>query len=361
MSIVPFIFNWDLTQTVITIGVSTLFIFGIIMSIIEVKKTKLTIQNNQFIKTRIFSIRILNFTEVKGIRIGQNYIYIIPNNNKKKIGVTKYFEHKLELEGYLLNKYKDLDEIDKINEKNELYTNKKFGKNKKEIKNKVKEVKKITKPLNITGLSLALIHIFSILPYMFSLILNMLICISALILIVRSKGLIQVYSDEESPYPNLNSAVAMPPLAFLYTALVKYNIYDYTIIWILVSIMIVTIMSLFYPYFKDIKVKTLTDKLIVYPIFVIAIGIFSFGFIVQLNCTFDSNNPYITHSKIISKKISKGKNSTSYNITIQDWNNKSKTLSVDVSKTKYSRIKKEENINIEVYPGLFKCPWFKVK
>ncbi|MCG8578808.1 MAG: hypothetical protein MI866_02760 [Bacteroidales bacterium] len=359
---IPFLKDYGLTGKLFLLGLSFILIFAAIMSIIEAVKTKLVIKDKQFIKTRIFSIRILRFDEIKGFRIDENYTYLIPNNDKKAIIVTKYFSDTYELRNFLTSNFKDLDKADKKKEVKNLLTNKKYGRNKNEIITQIEEIQKITRPLNWIALVLALALWFYPKFYELLTILNIVIPIIALGIIVKSKGLVHVLSDDDSPHPTLNSALSMPPLVLLIRAITDYDIFSYLNVWLPIIILTSGIMYLLIKYSEDeFKGESKTEKLIIYPFYSIAIGIFMFALVIQLNCTFD-NRPYETYeSSIISKKISESKNSKTYKINIADWNGKGKKTEVRVTRNQYSKLKENDKIEIILRPGLFDIPWYHIR
>ena len=106
---IPFIKDYALLGKLLLIGLYVFFIFAVIMSVIEAVKTKLVVNDQQFIKTGIFSIRTLKFDEIEGYRIDGNYFYLIPKNDKKK-------------------------------ERSKLLSNKKYGRNENEIIAKINEM-----------------------------------------------------------------------------------------------------------------------------------------------------------------------------------------------------------------------------
>ena len=241
---IPFIKDYGLTGKLLLLGLSIFLVFAVIMSVIEAVKTKLVIKDGKFIKTRIFSIRTLKFDEIEGFRIDENYTYVIPNNDKKGIKVTKYFSDTYGLRNFLGSNFKNLDKADKNKQVKKLLSNKKYGKNEKEIIAKVERIQKITRPLNWIALALGLGLWLYPKYYELLTILNIAIPIIALGIIIKSKGLVHVLSEDDSPYPTLNTALSMPPLVLLIRAITDYDIYSYLNVWLPIILLTAGIMYL---------------------------------------------------------------------------------------------------------------------
>lgn len=358
----PFIEDYSLTRKLFLIGLSLFLIFAVIMSVIEAVKTKLVIKDKQFIQTRIFSIRTLGFDEIEGFKIDENYTYLIPNNDKKAITVTKYFSDTYGLRNFLASNFKDLDEADKNKVLTKLLTNKKYGKNENEIIVKIEKIKKVTRPLNWIALGLALALWFYPKFYELLTILNIVIPIIALGIIIKSKGLVHILSADDSPYPTLNTALSVPPLVLLIRAITDYDIYSYLNIWFPIVVLTGGIMYLLVKYSEDeFKIENKTEKFIVYPFFTIAIGIFMFALIIQLNCTFDSREYQTFETTVISKEISKSRRSKTYKINVGDWNGKGKNTEIRITRNQYSNLNESDKIEIILRPGLLNIPWYHIK
>jgi len=360
---IPFLKDYGLTGKLFLLGLSFFLIFAVIMSIIEAVKTKLVIKDKQFIKTRIFSIRTLEFNEIEGYRIDENYIYLIPNNEKKAITVTKNFSDKYELIGFLDSNFKDLDEFDKKEEAKKMLSNKKYGRNKSEILSKVKELKKITKPLNWVATAFALLLWFYPKFYELLVLVNIVIPFIAFLIILKSKGLIHILPDENSNYPTLNSAISFPPLVLLIRTLFDYDIYSYQNIWLPLIITSAILIYLLFNFSTDeFKVESKIEKLIVYPFFSLVIGIFMFAIIIQTNCTFDNRDYETFETTIISKEISKsGKGARTYKINVDDWNGIGRKTEVEITRSQYSKLNENDKIEIILRPGLFDIPWYHIR
>ena len=360
---IPFIKGYGIFSKIFLIALSTGLIFAMIMSIIESVKTKLVVDNKEFIKTRIFSVRTLGFEEIEGYRIDDNYIYLIPNNDKKTIKITKYFSDKYELIGYLDSNFKDLDEFDKKEEAKKMLSNKKYGRNRNEVLSKVKELKKITKPLNWVATAFALLLWFYPKFYELLVIVNIAIPIIAFVIILKSKGLIHILPDENSNYPTLNSAISLPPAALLIRTLFDYDIFNYQNIWLpLIFISAVLIYLLFNYSTDEFKVESMTEKLIVYPFVSLVTGIFIFAILIQINCTFDNKEYETFETAIVSKKISKsGKGAKTYKINVADWNGKGRKTEVKITKSQYSKLNANDKIEMILRPGLFNIPWYHIR
>ncbi|TKG93982.1 hypothetical protein EYV94_14600 [Puteibacter caeruleilacunae] len=361
LGVLPFINNYGLGAKIFLILLSLFLIFSIVMAVIEAVKTKLEIRDGKFIKTRIFSVRILQFDELEGYREDNSYTYLIPNNDKKAIKVTKYFSGTYELLGFLDSNFRDLDKWDLLKERRKLLNNKKFGRNGKEVKAKVKEAEKITKPLNWIAIATAILLFVYPVYYELLTVVNVVLPVIALVVVLKSNGLIQIISDEGSIHPTLNKCLTLPFLSLLVRALIDYNVYSYKNVWLPVIVLTGLIIYLIKEYFiEDLSKESIGVKLFAYAFVVSTIGFFMFGTLIQLNCTFDSRKYESVETVVVSKEISEGRRSTSYKLEIVDWNDKNETIDVKVSRKSYMKTNENDNVEVILKSGLFNIPWYKV-
>lgn len=354
------------TLKIIIAAVASSFIFCVIMSIIEVIKTKLIIEDDCFIKTRIFSTRTLLFKEVKGYRENENNIFIISKTpSKKDITVIKYFNNSCDIIAFLNKKYANLDKRDlrkQEKERNEkIYNNKKLGKSKIEIAKKIKELKKITVPLNWLAAASSIMLIFRFLNYEFITIINVLIPIIGFVVVIKSKGLVHLMPEEDdTSFPTLNSTLSLPACALAISVIKDYYIFEYINIWIITILCTGIIIYLLKKYtYDEFIIETNLEKIFTYS-FVSAFVAFNIFFsLLQINCIFDYKEGVIFETEVVYKETKEdSEDNLTYYIVVDDWVNKTDMNEFKVSWKRYNELNISKRVNVIVKDGLLGIPWY---
>ncbi|MGB5988627.1 MAG: hypothetical protein WBG43_02655 [Marinifilaceae bacterium] len=344
------------TIRIIIAAVASSFIFCVIMSIIEVIKTKLIIEDDCFIKTRIFSTRTLAFKEIEGFREDDNHIYIISKvPNKKNIKITTYFNNSNYLSNFLQKKFPDLDRNDLRKKENKFYRNKK-----KEITKKKEKIEKAILPLNWIGIASTLMFYFIPLNYEFLTIINILIPTIGLIILVKNKGFVSIMPYNDSLYPTLKYVLYWPVGALIVGIIMNYEILSYSNIWIpttLITFIIVYIIK----HYRDGESlqETKNEKRIIYIVTTAYVSVFVFISLLHLNCTFDYKEGEVFKTDVISKEIKEDSDhDLTYFITVHDWTNKTGMNEFKISKERYKKLDINNRVYIIVKDGLLGIPWY---
>lgn len=78
----------------------------------------------------------------------------------------------------------------------------------------------------------------------------------------------------------------------------------------------------------------------------------------MINCHYDESQPDKYNVTVLDKKIEKGKNSTTYSLTISPWKSDSVQSKVSVSRDFYERTNQHDEIHVYQQSGLLGIPWF---
>lgn len=355
----PFSLTLALILLPISIGMIVMFIYGIIDMFIS----KLIITKGGIKKVNLLGTRKLSFDQVKGIRSDQNYVYIIPHNKTQKgIKVSQYFGKKSEWLGFLNSRFKDIDFEHYLEEEKKLHKDQAFGSTKKERSKNISRVKQLTRFLNGISLVAGLWYIFIANPYSLVTAINLILPIVGIFILYRENGRIKLFKDDNSPYPSISITFLIPLVALMIRGILDFDILDYTNAWVYVFLITPIVLIILVRIGKsEFKGESKIDTLIIYPVLIAFIGVYVFFGSVLINCTYDNSTPLRFESTVLKKRISDGKNSTRYLLTITPWEGVEEDTEVSLPKSKYESLEANDKIIVYQQKGLLNIPWFYVK
>jgi len=352
--------NSNLTVKLILLPVSfggtTLFIYGLFETI----RGRIIIAPNSISSLSLWGKKTLDFNEIKGFRIINNYIHIFSNaDNKKAITLSTYIEKSDQITNWVTKNFIELDSHEAKQEEQQILTNNEFGINTHTREYKLSEARKVAKYINIIGgLTCAWLWFYPR-PYLLSLSIGMIIPALAFISIYVYRGLIRFDEKNNSAHPSIIYGFFLPSSALLIRAIMDYEILEYKSLWIAISVTTITLTLLLFVGTKEIKFK---NKFLNYFTTLSLSGIilcYSFGTYVISNCLFDKSEPKIFKSEVTDKEISSG-NSTTYYLTLKPWGPRTETERVSVAKDEFETTDNGDTVHIYLRQGLLKTPWFYV-
>lgn len=86
-------------------------------------------------------------------------------------------------------------------------------------------------------------------------------------------------------------------------------------------------------------------------VFILSAAVFSFAGFFIVNKEFDFSEPQFYELTVIDKQKYSGRNSISYDLYVEDWNNSGDTVGIDVSFDTYENHEVGDEIIVEVYSG----------
>ncbi|MCA6376348.1 MAG: hypothetical protein IM627_11365 [Cytophagales bacterium] len=339
----------------ISLGGTIMFTYGLIETIVG----KLIVEKDSVSIKSSFGTRTLYFQEIKGFRIGENYIQVVSNTkSKKSIKLALYIEKSDQLADWLANNFVELDSHEAKQEELQILTNHEFGINAHTREHKLSEARKVAKYINIIGgLTCAWLWFYPR-PYPFSLSVGMIIPALAFISLYVYRGLIRFDEKKNSAHPSIIYGFALPSAGLLIRAVMDYEILEFKSLWIAISFSTITLTLLFIIGTKEIKFKKFIDYFTAFALAAIVLC-YSFGTYVISNCLFDKSEPEIFKSEVTDKEISSGK-STSYYLKLQPWGPRTEIERVSVTQDEYEATDKGDTVDIYLRQGLLKTPWFYV-
>ncbi len=352
--------DFNLTLALVLSPFSAVLTLLMVYGLLDTARSKLIIKNNQIFGVGVFTTKVLDVKDIKGFKIGENYLYYIPKTkHQKKIKVSKYFGNFEYLKAWSERQFVNLDKQAKVDEKRQIFENKAFGNSKEQRKQTYFSAKKITKILNTISWIVALSTMFF--PYYLQL--QIIACgtlpILGLILYRYHKGLIRLDEKPNSIYPNITSTLFMPSCVLLIRALSDITVFDYTALWEPFLIVILTLALLI---FMGSTIKYNFKKWQTYGIFaglLVFASMYSFGIIMTTNFIFDTSKPQVYQTKVLDKRMSSGKNRSFY-LTLEKWGPQTEIDDVSVPKAMYHGKEIGDSAVIYFNQGLYQIPYYMV-
>ena len=331
-----------------------------ILGILDAQLNKITIEEDSIYQRTIIGSRRLAFENIKGYRDNNSIIEIEPiNSSQKKIKIASYYENRNVLRTWLKENFEDLNLLEKNQEKEEILRDDKYGWTKERRKEKLNKAKTIARIYNTIGAICGLMTLFYPNPYTLIISLSIILPIIGLFIIKQSDGMIRFVGRNNSAYISLEIGLFLTIIALILRALLDFNIYDYTNIWlpaIVISLGYILILFVGNKEFAFIKIADYFNNL------VLIIMLFGYGYstTVLTNSLFDNTTPTYFNTTVVNKQISSSK-IIIYYFYLKSWGPNKIRSKMSVSKFDYKSFSPGDEITITLHNGLFDIPWYEVK
>jgi hypothetical protein len=305
----------------------------------------------------IFKKWEMSFSEIRGYRIGDKFILIEPiAKEKKKISIRISLPGTAQLITLLESRYEDLDVLEKEEGYKAIMDNSRYGKSIEERKEKLEDATGISKLINATGV---LILLLGFIPKTEKYLVVIAIAAPVVFLIVLRiyNGLIRIDWSKSSPYPSIPFGLAAVIICLIIKCL-RYSILDYHAVWqpaLFAGMVLVAVLMVGNRNFYHI------DKARILGIVLITLCSFVYGICttVTVNCLYDTSNSRYYRARVLDKWVSRGR-STTYHFRISRWSDEVEEDNIRVSRAVFNRVNIEDPMNVYVYAGKLKIPWYVV-
>jgi hypothetical protein len=206
------------------IGMAVFFIY----CLAETIKAKHIITADKLIYTGVLRRKELPLANIKGYRIDQQYIRIIPesaSDPKIQIGYTS--ENYAELQNWFADRYPDLDAVEQEQEAAQALEEQDLGRTTAERQETLEKARRTTKWLNIAGGIVAVWLLFHPEPYLWAMAAGLVVPLLAIAASWMHHRAIRVDEKKNSAYPGLTTAILGPVLILLVRVLMDFEILDY--------------------------------------------------------------------------------------------------------------------------------------
>ena len=361
--LIPIIPNVDINLEVyywFLLPLSVTMLFVIIVAFVNTIIGKFVIDKNKIYTTGLFNNKQVYFNDIKGYRITEYFTFIESRNDKTRIKLSNFYENRNELQDWLIWNYKNLNELEIIQEKQEILSKQDLGWTIEERESKFSKYKRLAKILNWSGGIIAIGTTLLLKTSDYIILLCIVYPIFCLLAILFSKGLLTIDERNEAVYPSVFWAFFAPTSVVFLRALMYFKIYNYDNVWLLTAViafsffftLIINNRGFVFNKFEK------TSTILIFSVFIV-FG-YSFGTVINLNCALDDSQPKKFKTIVLDKRITKGK-STNYYLTVSPWNNQKEPKEENTNETDYELIKKGDTITINFYEGKLNIPWYEIK
>jgi hypothetical protein len=361
LGIMPYtVEKFNLTLALILTPISIGLVFLMVLGLIDTRKSKLVIEKESIIHVGVFKTKVLDFKNIKGFKVDQNYLYYFPiNENDNKIKVSTYVGKFGELRAWSEQKFENLDLEEFVNEEKEILENDEYGRTQEEREYKLTRAKNTTKILNTISWIVALSTWSYPHFYQVQILLCGILPIIGLIIYKTSNGLIRLDEKPNSAHPNILSTLFIPSCALMIRALMDFTIFDYSNLW-KPAIVIFFVFGLIV--LKGSKIEYNFKKGVTYLAILGMLmfgGMYAYGLLITTNVAFDESQPTVYKAKVLDKHTSSGK-STTYYLKLSEWGPQKEIDDVSVAKDIYKSKEIGDTAVVYFNNGLYKIPYYIV-
>ncbi len=332
-----------------------------VVGLLDTVKGRVIVTENMLSIRSTFTNRDLLFSEIKGYKVGveAQYIYILPNtHDKKRIKISTYVGKTDELIRWLSANFVDLRVENNAKEEREILDNYEYGRCEGERIEKLKNAKLTAKALNWAGGLVCAWTLFLAEPYEYAILASILVPLLSVLAAIFFRGLIKIDEKKGSAYPSVFLGILMPSCGLFLRALLDFNIYDYSNIWLPAASIALGLATIAIMATKEISFKKPQEFFTVLFLVLFFFG-YSYGAVVTTNCYYDESIPQNHQAEIINKRISSGK-TTTYYLELAPWADQIESNEVSVSEEFYDRIETGDSVNIYLKDGVYEIPWLMV-
>ncbi|QZE14973.1 hypothetical protein K4L44_03865 [Halosquirtibacter laminarini] len=296
------------------------------MGNLDVQRERLIVEEDKLTSYGYFKPqkRELYFDEIKGCRENPGYLLLIPKDKqKKRIKVNRGVVGYDNLFSWISQTFEACDVIEQREVEQKKLNEKKNAPIKEINQEKLALAKKTAIVINTLGaISLIWGMISDMSDYAIFAILA--IPFIAIFAILYFEGYIQmIYGECE--FPSVIFALVFSSIAMITGAVGKYNIYEYSNVWLKTSLVVLSLLILLIIGRNQITLmfKKLRDYgsilLITFLFF-----LYSFGAVFYINCRYDNTTPQHYILRITEKGKNRSKSVTFYNLKVSNWGPKNR-------------------------------------
>jgi len=174
--------------------------------------------------------------------------------------------------------------------------------------------------------------------------------------------LVEISADKEgNDKYDVADFIDIAAYAILVRAFIDYEFESFYSLIIPGTISLTIILIILFVTHKLIE-KSTRNKWWIYSSLIFNVSLYSFSGTYAANCTYDYSKPKVFETKILDKRIQKGrKGRKTYYIKVAPWGHHYDNEEISVGSTRYEEMYVGENIKIDLKKGLFNIPWFYIE
>jgi len=333
-------------------------ITGAVLIAVNLGKRRVVIDANGILCISLFSTRRLDFTNIKGCRIGQKRIRLKPlSDNDRTVIIGNYSDLRNadELATWIKSRFQDLDAIDLANHRQELAKDTRLGATEAERQKYLAKAKDLAIVYNVWGLIAGIA-----LGFIKGVVASGLLMACPFLgigLMLSSRGTIKfVSSSTVSAYPFVLLGMAIPCFMVLMKSLIEYTLFQYSHLWLpALGISTIFFVSLYIP---GVNKSVLTIRAQILTMLIPSL-LYGFGSATLINCALDPNKPVVYPATVLGSQIQHDRGDTYY-LDLSPWGPRKDEQQVKVKRDLYHAVAEGDSVNVNLRPGLLHIPWYTV-
>lgn len=346
--------NWVLASMFLIV------ILFLIYTMVQAFKSKLFIEEDRLRLMGASETRELLFTDVRGFRSDNKYIYLFPlSDTSKTMRIRMYYEDSSGLLAWLSGKFKDLDKTEREEEEKQILENADLGQSTEERSHAFAKAKKTVQIASIVGVVIA-VSLFVADEFLRCTIVAAAIYpLFIVVLLKSSKGLIRVSGGKNSPYPSIAIGLLAPVFGLFTKCLASYHILSNSGVWQPAGVIAGMLFILLFIKSKELEKLGIQISVL---LLLYAGTCFAYGYsvIIGYNCVYDTSQSIRYEAKVLDKRIVSGK-SKSYYLLLSPWGPVNIDKEISVSRNLYNNSQIDDNVYIYLYSGKLNVPWYIVE
>jgi hypothetical protein len=316
------------------------------------------IDDNFITHRTILRKKIVPLANIYGVSVNQNYIHLKSKEGKDRINITSYIEKRDQIIEWAYENFEDIDAETAEAQDIEVLREVTQDIPVKEHDIQLEKAKKNAKYLNWAGYGSGLWALLYPHPYELAVAAAMLAPIITIIAIWRFKGFLRYNGFDKSRYPIMLNPMIVSICGLVLRALFDFEILDHGNLWIEAGTVSIAVMTVAVLTSKQFSFKTLTSAFTI-VFFVAFFYAYAISSMIIINCRFDSSDYQAFEARVLDKETSGGK-TTTYYLDLTPWGPRTEHEKVSVGRHGYERANVGDTVEVYLYKGRLKAPWFEL-
>jgi hypothetical protein len=276
---------------------------------------------------------------------------------RSPIRIDMSFGRQEELVALLEDRYTNLDDVDSKAEMKQILSDPELGANEEAREAALQRAKLQVGVLNTaTALSVFWVMLYPR-PYSLAIAVLAALPIIGACLVHFSRGAVALDGKRNSVRPVVGYALLGPSMVLGFRAFLDWHILGWSGFWMPFAVLAgILVGFLLMVWLGDAQRRAGT----VFVLCLVAVAE-SYGLVLFLNCRLDHSVPAIHRAEVLSRRISRGRRSTTYYLTVRPWIDGDYSREVTVPGSTYGWHREGSTVLIGVRPGALSMPWYFVQ
>lgn len=344
----------DIFLSIISVGMTGFLVY----LLIAIFKWRIEIFPDRIREVSLFTKKEMMFDNVMGIKVlptnsGLSNIEFVPKHqeSKKKFQIPLTMERVNEFCEWLDATFINLTQEELGREFEAISKNEDMGIDGEERLGKLEKAGRVSKVLNAVAVLVVLWALVYPEPYELLIVILVAFPLLIIFLLRYFSGLLRLDEKPGSVYPSVAGAFIMPCMVLALRGLDR-DILFWEPFWLPFIVF-----SLFLFMLVIVNAQEVRKKIGIMIIVFIFSFVYGFGATLTLNEILDISEPVIYYAEVLDKRSNE---EDFYSLELSPWGLRDEIMEVDVHPIVYDRRGVGDGVEILLYEGAFKIPWFYV-